>query len=46
MLLEPIPIRTIPVKFEEWTEEELEHFYYEFTSSREENELEEKDSNK
>jgi hypothetical protein len=46
MLLDPITIKTIPIRFEEWTEEELEHFYYEFISSQDENDLEVKYSNK
>ncbi len=39
MLLEPITIRTIPIRWEPWTEEELEDFYRERLFENEKREL-------
>ena len=43
MLLERITIKTIPIRWEPWTEEELEDFYQErlFENEKREQELDE-----
>jgi hypothetical protein len=36
MLLESIDIKTIPIRWEPWTEEELELFFIEYSNEQEE----------